>query len=111
MNLAGAASETLRSNVVGHLGGVKSKEIRARQTALFAHVDAALGAAIAKGVGVKVTPLSFPSDLPTWDNTTTWVDTSKLLKQESSEVILRHNLKLFLRQRSRLVTPFKPINI
>ncbi|EJD36801.1 catalase-domain-containing protein [Auricularia subglabra TFB-10046 SS5] len=66
------------SNVVGHLGAVKSKDIRTRQVALFAHVDQALGEAIAKGVDVAVTPLSFPTDLPTWDNKTTWTDASTL---------------------------------
>lgn len=40
-----------------------------------------------------------------------WADTSKLLKQGSSEATLRRILKLCLRQRSRLVAEFKLINV
>lgn len=77
-SLSSADQQNLISNVVGHLGGAPSKDIRTRMVALFAHVDAALGSAIAKGVGVPVTKVSFPTDEPTWDNTTTWVTTSTL---------------------------------
>ena len=57
------------SNIVGHLGEVQSKSVKERQVALFAHTDASFGAAVAKGVGVQVIPLSFPTG-PTWFNTT-----------------------------------------
>ena len=67
----------LRSNIVGHLGGAKSEVVRQRQVALFAHVDADFGEAIAKGVGVSVTPISFP-DGPTWLNTTVASNSSTL---------------------------------
>lgn len=66
------------SNVVGHLGTVVSTSVRQRQVALFALVDASLGQAIAKGVGVSVPPLpTFPSG-PTWLNTTVESNSSTL---------------------------------
>lgn len=65
----------LFSNVVGHLGLVKSAEVRQRQASLFAHVDAALGKAIADGVNVTVEEFTFSSTDPTWRNTT--VQTTK----------------------------------
>ncbi|CAL1710212.1 unnamed protein product [Somion occarium] len=61
--------QNLINNIVGHLGAVKSKDVRRRQVALFAHTNADFGGAIAKGVGVPVVPLSF-KDGPTWLNTT-----------------------------------------
>lgn len=68
----------MHSNVVGHLGGVKDQKIRTRMVALFAHVDPALGGPISVGVKAPVTPITFPTDEATWDNTTTWVTTSTL---------------------------------
>lgn len=68
---AGHSLKHTCSNVVGHLGTVKSVSVRQRQVALFALVDPALGQAIASGVNVSVpSPLpSFPAG-PTWYNTT-----------------------------------------
>ncbi|KAF9027411.1 catalase-domain-containing protein [Hymenopellis radicata] len=58
-------------NVVGHLGQAKSEYVKRRQVALFAHVDAQLGQAIADGLGVPVDSISFPGyDTPTWTNHT-----------------------------------------
>ncbi|KAI0758857.1 catalase-domain-containing protein [Fomes fomentarius] len=59
----------LISNVVGHLGGARTASVRQRMASLFYHANATLGQAIADGVGVKVTELTFP-DGPTWFNVT-----------------------------------------
>ncbi|KAH9160944.1 catalase [Lactarius sanguifluus] len=46
------------SNIAGHLGGVKSAEIKARQLSVFAAVDQGLSDAIAKAIGAPtVQPL------------------------------------------------------
>ncbi|KAH9026977.1 catalase [Lactarius hengduanensis] len=53
-----------KSNIAGHLGGVKSAEIKARQLSVFAAVDQGLSDAIAKAIGaptvqpLKVAPAS-----------------------------------------------------
>ncbi|KAI0784110.1 catalase-domain-containing protein [Abortiporus biennis] len=70
--------QNLISNIVGHLGLVKSVEVRKRQVALFAHANATLGQAIADGVGVPVVALEFPDSGPTWLNTTVPSSTSTL---------------------------------
>lgn len=57
---------------------MKDQQIRTRMVALFAHVDPALGGPISMGVNAPVTQVAFPSDEPTWDNTTAWVTTSTL---------------------------------
>ncbi|KAI0074272.1 catalase-domain-containing protein [Panus rudis PR-1116 ss-1] len=58
------------NNMIGHLGAVKSEKVRTRQVALFAHTDYNFGKAIADAVGVPVVNVTFPSDGPTWMNTT-----------------------------------------
>ena len=65
----------LCSNVVGHLGGAPTESVRQRMASLFYHANATLGQAIADGVGVQVTELTFP-DGPTWFNETKDTDTS-----------------------------------
>ena len=57
------------SNVVGHLGAAPTESVRVRMASLFYHANATLGQAIANGVGVAVTNLTFPGG-PTWFNTT-----------------------------------------
>lgn len=65
-------------NVAGHLGEAPSSVVRERQVALFAHVNASLGAAIAAGVNVTSWPnLSF-SQGPNWYNHTIYSDSSTL---------------------------------
>lgn len=59
----------LRSNVIGHLGAAPTESVRQRMASLFYHANETLGKAIADGVGVTVTPLTFP-DGPTWFNVT-----------------------------------------
>jgi len=50
------------NNVAGHIGGVKSSEIKARQLAVFAAVDQELSDRIAKAIGHNtVTPLKVAS--------------------------------------------------
>lgn len=66
------------SNVVGHLGTVKSVSVRQRQAALFALVDSDLGKLIAQGVGVSLPILpKFPPG-PTWLNKTVPSNSSTL---------------------------------
>ncbi|KAI0704190.1 catalase-domain-containing protein [Cerioporus squamosus] len=61
--------QNLISNVVGHLGAAPTYSVRQRMASLFYHANATLGQAIADGVGVNVTILTFP-DGPTWFNVT-----------------------------------------
>ena len=65
------------SNVVGHLGAAPTYSVRQRMASLFYHANATLGQAIADGVSVNVTQLTFP-DGPTWFNVTKDTDTSTL---------------------------------
>ena len=48
----------LISNIVGHLGAVKSDEIKKRQLDIFAKVDPEFASAIAKGMNFDYTPPS-----------------------------------------------------
>ena len=64
--------------MIGHLGEVVSQEVRERQVALFNHVNATLGQAIAAGVGVQnIQPLSFDYG-DTWLNRTVYSTESTL---------------------------------
>lgn len=54
---------------MGHLGAAPTESVRQRMASLFYHANATLGQAIADGVGVTVTNLTFPNG-PTWFNTT-----------------------------------------
>ncbi|KAH9834758.1 catalase-like protein [Rhodofomes roseus] len=70
--------QNLISNVVGHLGEVVSQEVRERQVALFNHVNATLGQAIAAGVGVtSIQSLNFTYG-ETWLNHTVYSTDSTL---------------------------------
>ncbi|KAI0366552.1 catalase-domain-containing protein [Pilatotrama ljubarskyi] len=69
--------QNLVSNVVGHLGAASTYSVRQRMASLFYHANATLGQAIADGVGVEVTNLTFP-DGPTWYNVTKNTENSTL---------------------------------
>ncbi|OBZ76293.1 Catalase [Grifola frondosa] len=69
--------QNLISNVVGHLGQAPTVSVRERMASLFAHVYPTLGQAIASGVGVQTTNLTFP-DGPTWFNITINTNSSTL---------------------------------
>ncbi|TBU30380.1 catalase-domain-containing protein [Dichomitus squalens] len=68
-SLSAQDQQNLIDNVVGHLGAAPTESVRQRMASLFYHANETLGKAIADGVGVTVTPLTFP-DGPTWFNVT-----------------------------------------